>query len=98
MDQYDCSDIDMVVAQCVDEIWEVFGTDNSGSLDKDETKRFVKSTLMDMQEDNPLSDEDFDQCFREFDKNGDGEIERGEMITFIKLVSGFPSKFKKNSQ
>ena len=98
MDQYECSDIDMVVAQCVDEIWEVFDTDNSGSLDKDETKRFVKSTLMDMQEDNPLSDEDFEQCFREFDKNGDGEIERSEMITFIKIVSGFPSKFIKNSQ
>ena len=53
---------------------------------------------MDMQEDNPLSDEDFEQCFREFDKNGDGEIERSEMITFIKIVSGFPSKFIKNSQ
>ena len=97
MDQYDCSDIDMVVAQCVDEIWEVFDVDNSGSLDKDETKRFVKNTLTDCSDENSLSDDDFDQCFKEFDRDGDGQIERSEMITFIKLVSGFPSKFKKSS-
>ena len=54
----------MVIAQCVDEIWDVFDDDNSGFLDKDETKRFVNSTLKDMNDDgHEISDEDFEQTF-----------------------------------
>ena len=89
MEEYECSDIDMVIASCVDEIWEVFDDDNSGSLDKAETKKFIRSTLKDMSDGNPLSDDDFEQCFKEFDEDGSGLIERVEMINFIKKVSGF---------
>ena len=35
------SDIDTVIAKCVEEIWELYDEDGSGSLDKFETKRFV---------------------------------------------------------
>ena len=90
MEEYECSDIDMVIASCVDEIWEVFDDDNSGSLDKEETKKFIRSTLQGMSSDgNALSDDDFEQCFKEFDDDGSGFIERAEMIAFIKKVSGF---------
>ena len=80
----------MIIAQCVDEIWDVFDDDNSGFLDKDETKRFVESTMKDMNDENyELSDEDFEQTFNYFDVDGDGVIVRSEMIKFIKKVSGF---------
>ena len=32
------SEIDSVIAKCVDEIWAKYDVDNSNSLDKDETK------------------------------------------------------------
>lgn len=35
------SEIDGVIAKCVDEIWAKYDNDNSNSLDKDETKKFV---------------------------------------------------------
>ena len=31
-----------------------------------------------------FSDADFDQCFAEFDKDGSGQIEKSEMVQFIK--------------
>ena len=81
----------MIIAQCVDEIWDVFDDDNSGFLDKEETKKFVESTMKDMNDDDhyELSDEDFEQTFAYFDVDGNGVIERAEMIKFIKKVSGF---------
>ena len=35
-----------------------------------------------------FSDEDFDACFKEFDKDGSGTIEKDEMAVFIKKVAG----------
>ena len=35
-----------------------------------------------------FSDEDFDACFAEFDKDKSGTIEKEEMATFIKKVAG----------
>ena len=40
--------IDAVIAKCVDDIWAEYDKDNSGTLDKEETKLFVKKTLVDM--------------------------------------------------
>ena len=82
------SEIDNVIAKCVDEIWSKYDTDGNGNLDKDETKQFVRDTLSDMSDGAGFNDEDFDQCFREFDKDGSGTIEKGEMVQFIKQVAG----------
>ena len=35
------SEIDAVIGKCVDEIWSKYDVDNSGALDKEETKKFV---------------------------------------------------------
>ena len=35
------ADIDAVIRKCVDDIWAEYDKDNSGSLDKEETKKFV---------------------------------------------------------
>ena len=82
------SEIDQVIAKCVDEIWAKYDVDNSGALDKEETKKFVQDTLSDMQDGAAFSDDDFDKCFQEFDNDNSGTIEKGEMVTFIKKVAG----------
>jgi len=82
------SEIDSVIAKCVDEIWSKYDNDNSGFLDKEETRRFVMDTLSDMADGAGFSDGDFDQCFAEFDKDGSGTIEKREMVDFIKQVAG----------
>ena len=80
--------IDAVIAKCVDDIWAEYDNDNSGALDKEETKKFVKKTLADMSGGEEFSDEDFEACFKEFDKDGSGTIEKDEMAIFIKKVAG----------
>ena len=35
-----------------------------------------------------FSEEDFEACFSEFDKDGSGTIEKDEMAIFIKKVAG----------
>jgi hypothetical protein len=51
----------------LDEIWEEYDKDNSGSLDKIEALRFVKNTLTEFYDDDDFSDRDFEDCFNEFD-------------------------------
>ena len=83
------SDIDVVIAKCVQEIWQEYDDDNSGSLDKEETRQFVKNTLGDMDAGGKgMSDEEFEQCFIEFDEDGSGTIEKHEMIAFIRNITG----------
>ena len=42
-----------------------------------------------------LTEEDFDECFEEFDEDGNGTIDKAEMIEFIKKVAGIGKKNKK---
>ena len=46
------------------------------------------NTLREMSDAGTFSDEDFDTCFKEFDKDGSGLIDREEMATFIRKVCG----------
>ena len=82
------SDIDIVIMRVVKEIWSEYDADNSGSLDKDETKLFVKNTLCEMGDGKGMSDAEFERCFEEFDEDGSGTIEKHEMIHFIKNITG----------
>ncbi len=82
------SDIDKIIENCIDDIWKNYDKDNSGMLDKDETKAFVKNTLSEMGENGDFSETDFEACFKEFDKDGNGTISREEMKIFIKKVAG----------
>ena len=84
------SNIDAAIAKVVEDIWDEYDKNNSGTLDKEETKLFVKKTLTDMSNGagDDFSDEDFEACFKEFDKDGNGTIEKDEMAVFIKKVAG----------
>jgi hypothetical protein len=42
------ADIEAGIRKCEDYIWEEYDKDKSGTLDKEEAKKFVKSTLSEM--------------------------------------------------
>ena len=73
------ADIDAVIRKCVDDIWAEYDKDGSGSLDKEETKKFVKNTLSEMNDSGEFSEADFEACFKEFDKDGSGYITKGDL-------------------
>ena len=81
-------DIDQIIEKCIDDIWKNYDKDNSGFLDKEETKEFVKNTLNEMGETGEFAEQDFEACFKEFDKDGNGTISKDEMKIFIKKVAG----------
>ena len=56
--------------------------------DKEETRKFVFDTLKEMSDDCQFSNEDFEKCFKEFDEDNSGTIEKQEMVVFIKRVAG----------
>ena len=72
-------DIVAVIGKCVGNIWAAYDKDNSGSLDKEETKTFGQEALSEMNDEFP----DFDQCFKEFDTDGSDTIEEREMADFM---------------
>lgn len=65
-------------------LWDTYDADNSGELDKKETKLFLEEALGNFGSNNKLSQENFDKVFAEFDQDGSGTIERDEMADVIK--------------
>jgi len=41
--------IDDILEVCIEEIWSQYDTDNSGTLDREECKEFILSTIREMQ-------------------------------------------------
>ncbi len=39
------ANIDALIRKCVDDIWSEYDKDNSGALDREETKNFVNNSL-----------------------------------------------------
>lgn len=81
-------DVDDVIRKCVDDIWKEYNTDKSGCLSKEQTRKFVMDTLSDMLDGNEFTEADFEACFKEFDKDGSGSIDKDEMVLFIKKSAG----------
>lgn len=48
-------------------IWDVYDDDGNGSLDRDETRKFVTDYLKLMGEEEELADDKFDEFFIKFD-------------------------------
>ena len=68
----------------IDKIWSKYDVDNSGTLDKQETKQFVNDTLKSLGDKIGFSDSHFDLIFTTFDTDGSGTLERDEMVIFMK--------------
>ena len=45
-----------------------------------------------MSDDVTISDDQFDECFKKFDEDKSGTVEKDEMAVFIKQVSGLVEK------
>lgn len=67
----------------VDEIWNSYDLDNSGALDKEETRLFITELVPEMSSYFEFSDERFNKLFNELDINGEGTVEKEEMAGFI---------------
>ena len=85
--------MDKILLECVEQIWNEYDKDKSGYLDKAECKDFIMSTVDEMEGipmpsaegDGP--EEEFEKCFSEVDRDGNGKISKEEMLGFIKRVA-----------
>jgi hypothetical protein len=69
----------------IDQIWEKYDADNSGSLDMDESRAFVQDILSDVGGD--FSEPVFQAMFKSFDEDRSGTLEKEEILNFIlKLI------------
>ena len=80
---------DDIVTDLIDGIWSQFDKDNSGCLDKNETRAFMKSVLFHMGE-REFSEGDFNKFFLDFDSDKNGFITKSEMRAFIHKATGVP--------
>ena len=76
------TDLDCIISQCVEDLWDKFDKDHSGELDYIETRALVVFILGGSAQ--MFSDEEFSMIFKEFDTNGDQHISRSEMCVFLK--------------
>ena len=83
------SDLDIIIARIVRQIWERHDTDNSGALDRDEARRMLESTTCtSFGMSAKLDEAEFEATFAEIDANGDGVIDYREMVAMVKLTLG----------
>ena len=75
----------------IKQIWIIYDEDESGKLDREETKNFIADTLGQHGLED-FSDEAFDEVFNEFDEDGSGTVEMDEMVTFLKALLGEPKE------
>jgi len=59
--------ITSVIRKCVNNIWSEYDKDGSNKLDRFETKRFVTDILIEMGDGGKFSEEEFEDCFKDFD-------------------------------
>lgn len=67
----------------IDQIWGRYDTDNSGALDKLETLNFLNE-FMQLKGKPTVTVDQFNIFFKKFDVNGDGQIEKNEMASFVR--------------
>ena len=58
--------MDHIINKVIEELWDEFDDDGNGTLDYDETKEFVKTTLVEMGEKPDYTEVDFLECFTYF--------------------------------
>ena len=63
-----------------------YDVENSDAFDKEETKKFVKETLGNLSGGDEFCDEDFNEVFSTFEKDGSGTVEKAEIVIFIKQL------------
>ena len=93
--KFEAPTIDEIIRHCIDKIWIQYDDDGNGYLDREETKAFIRDSLKgdDGQQSDPededenMTDNMFEACFRKFDDDGSGVISKDEMLDFLKLMA-----------
>ena len=68
------------IANTVNQVFEKYDRNQNGVLDLDETREFVKDTLLDNGMGSQFSEEAFQEVMESFDKDGDGFVGKHELI------------------
>ena len=74
----------MKLNQKLDEIWDQFDGDEDGVLNLEEGKAFLSSMLQQLTG-KEATKENIDNTFAEIDADGNGDLDRGEVLEFLKL-------------
>ena len=69
----------------VEEIWSVFDTDNSGTLDKEQASEFLKSAHKSITGEEPTTYE-ISRDFIKMDLDKSGDIDKEEAVKYLKGV------------
>ena len=67
----------------VEQIWPLYDLDGNGTLDKEETYKFVTQYMQMIGCQEPVPKDVFEIMFSRFDNDGSGEIEKHELYEFI---------------
>lgn len=77
-------------------IWKQFDKDNSGQIDKDELRDFLRYLLQERQQEASVSDEKLseyaDAILKLFDANGDGQLQLSEMAKLLPVKDNYLSR------
>ena len=77
------NEIDRVIGLCVDNVLKKYNRQRAGYLTRQEMKQYVKDIYDDsseLQQITILTETELEDCVNEFDLNGDGIIERSELL------------------
>ncbi|KAF0684955.1 Aste57867_23113 [Aphanomyces stellatus] len=79
--------VKQVINDMLTDIWAKYDEDSSGFLDRDETRQFVQELQAGLEAEGlEVEMLDFDECFDDFDKNGDGKLSKKEMRVFLQQL------------
>lgn len=84
--------MDHIINTVIEDIWDEFDDDGNGTLDLEETKAFVKTTLIEMGEKPDYTEQDFYECFKYFLPGGAQVITKLEMRIFVKKIAGLDTR------
>ena len=90
-------EIDDVIKNCIDSIWDKYDDDDSGYLDKQECFKFIMESFLAVSPDADAADgdaskidnnshlkEQFEYFYQKVDVDGSGAVTKNEMLQFIK--------------
>ena len=80
-------DEDTRIRNKINIIWEKYDTDKNGSLDRDETKKFMVESFNELGQEIEWTQQIFNEAFDELDTNKNGTIEKDEVFTFFKELA-----------
>ena len=80
------SEIENMMARCVDEIWEKHDTDGYGVKSNEEIKHILRKLVSDMSEGGEINEAEFEQSYRKIKRNSRGAIDKINMVQWLKTM------------